>query len=573
MLLAAAARAGPPPARASGAASPAPAPPRSASPPLSSSSSLSTGASGATQPIVLHGVTCLRRLLSKESQPPVQEVLGAGILPRLVLLLDCGDAKVQFEAAWAITNIASTEFTAAVVDAGAVPPLVRCMAAADPNLREQSIWCIGNVAGESPALRDLLIASPGCVEALLQNLAYPGNQGLLRNATWTLSNLCRGKPSPSPATVAAMLPALAHLAASADLAVLVDALWGLSYLTDGDDKTIDAVVAFPGVVKRCVELMGHEALTVVTPALRIIGNLISGTDRQTQAAVDAHALRAIVPLLTNAKRNVRREACWAVSNVAAGTLQQISAMMLVPGLVQGVIKNLKTGEWNVRKEACWVVFNVATTGTPEHVRQLVAAEAVAPLAAMLECDDPRILCVALDAVAAVLEASRKLGEDAVGSVCVAFEEAGAVDALENLQSFSDADVYNKALSIIEKFFQSEEEEEEGGAGGGNEDDDTVPAAALALVQQQQAGGAGGGGAGFAFGGFGGSAPQASAAFGMGGPGVAFGFGAERPANAAAPGAGGGGKGFLTPPAAPAPGFSVEAGGAAPAFSFGAFSFS
>ena len=534
---------------------------------------------------MLHGVTCIRRLLSKESQPPVQAVLASGVLARLVVLLDCGDAKVQFEAAWAITNIASTEFTAAVVEAGAVPPLVRNMAAADANLREQSLWCIGNVAGESPALRDLLLTTPGCLEALLQNLAYPSNVGLLRNATWTLSNLCRGKPSPAPASVASMLPALAHLATSADLAVLVDALWGLSYLTDGDDKTIDAVVAFPGVVRRCVELMAHEALTVVTPALRIIGNLISGTDRQTQAAVEAQALRAIVPLLTNAKRNIRREACWAVSNVAAGTPQQISAMMLVPGLVQGVIHNLRSAEWVVRKEACWVVFNVATTGAPEHVRQLVAAEAIEPLAAMLESDDPRILCVALDAVAAVLEAARKLGEETSSSVGIAFEEAGALDSLDNLQTFGDLDVYNKALGIVEKFFSPAEEDEDGGGGGGapdGGDDDNVPAAALALVQQQAGmagfgGAGGGGGAPMPFGGFG-AAPQASAAaaFGMGGPGVAFGFGAERSANAVAPGAAGGGKGFLTPPAAAAPsaGFGAQqpAVPAAPAFNFGAFSF-
>ena len=522
---------------------------------------------------MLHGVTCIRRLLSKESQPPVQAVLASGVLARLVVLLDCGDAKVQFEAAWAITNIASTEFTAAVVEAGAVPPLVRNMAAADANLREQSLWCIGNIAGESPALRDLLLTTPGCLEALLQNLAYPSNVALLRNGTWTLSNLCRGKPSPAPASVTAMLPALAHLAASADMAVLVDALWGLSYLTDGDDRTIDAVVAFPGVVRRCVELMAHEALTVVTPALRIIGNLISGTDRQTQAAVDGGALRAIVPLLTNAKRNIRREACWAVSNVAAGTLQQIGAMMLVPGLVQGVIHNLRSAEWVVRKEACWVVFNVATTGAPEHVRQLVAAEAVEPLAAMLESDDPRILCVALDAVAAVLEAARKLGDEASSSVGLAFEEAGALDSLENLQTFADMDVYNKALSIVEKFFAREDEDD----ADGSADDDNVPAAALALVQQQAGAGAGAGAA-MPFGGFGGAAPQAqAAAFGMGGPGVAFGFGAERSANGAGAGgaaAAGGKGGFMTPPAA-AGGFAFGAAAppAAPAINVGAFSVS
>jgi len=486
--------------------------------------------------------------------PPVVPVLQSGILPRLVQLLSCGDAKVMFEAAWAVTNIASTEHTQTVVDAGAVPPLVQGMMAADANLREQCMWCIGNVSGEGPHLRDMLIGTPGCVEALLQNLAYPGNVSLLRNATWTLSNLCRGKPSPSIDFVTRVLPALAFLTSHADQATVIDAVWGLSYLTDGDDATINAVVSAPDVVKRCVELMQHQAIEVVTPALRVIGNLISGNDRCTQAAVDAGALAKMVPLLSNSRKTIRREACWAISNIAAGTLEQITAMMLVPGLVQAVLMQLQAGEWAVRKEACWVIFNVATSGRPEHVSQMVAAGAIDPLSAMLKSDDARILVVALDAVGAVLDVSKKL--DAANSRLIldAFEEAGAVDELEHLQNFSDTDVYEKAINLIEKHFPSEEE-------GGDADDElaenfhgsgTLSAAAASL------GGFGSAGAPCA-------APTAGfpqqMAFSFGGPGTV--------AGQAAPSAG-----FKTPPgsAAPPTGFSAMPP-AAPAFNFGAFSFS
>ena len=101
---------------------------------------------------MLEGVVCIRRLLSKESSPPVEAVLGANILPRLVHILGAAtnDPKLQFEAAWAITNIASTEFTRHVVDANAVEPLVAGMMSADATLRDQCIWCIGNIAGDCP---------------------------------------------------------------------------------------------------------------------------------------------------------------------------------------------------------------------------------------------------------------------------------------------------------------------------------------------------------------------------------------------------------------------------------------
>lgn len=184
----------------------------------------------------LEGVTAIRRLLSKESRPPVEPVMATGILPRLVeLLAASGDAKTQFEAAWAITNIASTEHTRVVVDGGAVPALVQGMMSADPAVRDQCVWCIGNIAGDCTRYRDLLFATPGALQALMLNIQHPGSAALLGNATWALSNFCRGKPSPPLALAQPLLPALAWLLTQSEPSVVSDAAWGLSYLTDGDE--------------------------------------------------------------------------------------------------------------------------------------------------------------------------------------------------------------------------------------------------------------------------------------------------------------------------------------------------
>jgi hypothetical protein len=96
---------------------------------------------------------------------------------------------------------------------------------------------------------------------------------MLRNATWTLSNFCRGKnPQPDWAMVCVLcflpririfmdvmqispaLPVLAYLIQSLDEEVLVDTCWAVSYLSDGANEKIEAVIQ-QGICRRLVELL------------------------------------------------------------------------------------------------------------------------------------------------------------------------------------------------------------------------------------------------------------------------------------------------------------------------------
>ncbi|KAJ6309486.1 hypothetical protein OIU77_015282 [Salix suchowensis] len=110
-----------------------------------------------------------------------------------------------------------------------------------PAAEKKAVWALGNVAGDSPRCRDLVLGH-GALLPLLAQLNENAKLSMLRNATWTLSNFCRGKPQPSFDQVKPALPALARLIHSNDEEVLTDACWALSYLSDGTNDKIQAVI-------------------------------------------------------------------------------------------------------------------------------------------------------------------------------------------------------------------------------------------------------------------------------------------------------------------------------------------
>lgn len=256
---------------------------------------------------------------------------------------------------------------------------------------------------------------------------------------------------------------LAKLIYMLDDEVLIDACWAISYLSDGANDKIQAVIE-AGIPRRLVELLMHASTSVQTPALRSVGNIVTGDDVQTQVIINCGALPALLSLLSSTKDGIRKEACWTISNITAGNSSQIQAVVDA-NIIPPLINLLANGDFKTRKEACWAISNATSGGLqkPDQIRYLVQQGCIRPLCDLLACPDNKIIQVALDGLENILKVGEmdketaQPGEARVNRYALFIEEAGGMEKIHDCQNNANEEIYMKAYNIIEKYFSDEDE--------------------------------------------------------------------------------------------------------------------
>jgi importin subunit alpha-1 len=424
--------------------------------------------------VVLHGTMMIRKILAVKSNPPIEDVIHSGAVPDLVRLLGrTDDFNIMYEACWAVSNIVSgTEADARyVIELNAVPPIIVQLSCPSDTVREQAAWAIGNLAGESVAVRDMLLHNHGAMQALLYCINMQTEKvAVTRNAVWAVSNLCRHRPAPDLNTVSGALPVLSSLLNHYDDDVICDALWTISYIGEGNPDRVQQVI-LSGVIPKVVGFLSHTNWLFQLPAIRIIGNLAGGTKQQNQIVFSSGATSVFHFLIGHPRRSIRKEVVWCVGNLLVGEddqVQQVFETKIMPDC----IKVLRDNDVMLRLEGVYTLQNALNRGTPQQVDFLVANGLLKNLVLLLADPSTQVICGTLEALNSLFQCGDELRE-ATGApsniYCVSFVELGGLSKLEALSEHTDNDVYEMAFEFGNEYFP-DSFASTGGSGGGNDDD-------------------------------------------------------------------------------------------------------
>jgi len=328
-------------------------------------------------------------------------------------------------------------------------------------LHEHSLLALGKTAGDSCDCRDVILKHNG-LQPILNLCNKDAKVTMLRNATWTISNFCRGKPQPDFRLVAPALQTLSDLVYSEDSEVLADACWALSYLSDDtgpENEKIQAVIE-AGVCRRLVELLMHESDHVKKAALRTVGNIVTGDDIQTQVILNCSALPCLLALLSHPNKSIRKETCWTISNITAGNVRQIECVKdanIIPSLVD----ILRNAEFDIKKEAAWAIVNAICRGSDEQIRYLVHQSVIAPLCDLFKARDPEIIMMALEGIESILRVGAKdmPRHGGMNKHAGFVEECGGLDLIEELQRHENVEIFKKAVHMLQIYFIDTQEDD------------------------------------------------------------------------------------------------------------------
>ncbi|KIO19962.1 hypothetical protein M407DRAFT_82079, partial [Tulasnella calospora MUT 4182] len=352
-----------------------------------------------------------------------------------------------------------------VIDAGAIPRLIILSASPNADVADNAVWALGNVLGDSSRLRDRVEEEGGVATlAKLVDRREPGVEKVQRTAVWAI--FCYLNPRPSrKLPIKKVLPCLARYIQEtpvneANMESIEYAVQALDRIRQHHLQRTGTDFIATGVVPRLVKLLADSSSSIALQkqALRCLGYVVSGSDDDTDVAVDAGLLPGLLVPLESKNQDLCQLALLNASNVALGSHSQVYAL-LDSGLLKPVVRVLMDDQESTRcrREACWTISNLAkkVSGDAKVAQAFIEGRCVEALSAALLIPDRQVKGRAVCGITNVLEWKPPQGSEADESPITILRRASGpqnLRAVRDSRDVQDENIKRECQGLLTQYF-------------------------------------------------------------------------------------------------------------------------
>jgi hypothetical protein len=378
--------------------------------------------------------------------------------------------QLKFEIAWCINNLAANGKEVDILGyAGSLDTLKELVYSPYSITRDQAIWAVGNLAGGAAEYRDVIWEHPKLLQGITVNLSKPFCISHLINTVWCISNLMQssskssveqmdvwviglmswlsadleGSPSEKKELTLELLHALRHTMSSHRIMIqnILDKGFidlGLQIISKWKDKSSKIT----GLVIRCLGIICGEVNVANCELLLNDGFLL---------------------MIESSDSYVRKEMCYVLGKIADGGENWVGEMLSKSkkNLVAAVIKMVLRESRDVKEEAYWWIANVLCEGKLHRDVSAFCSDMQA-FQVLSDClknpPDVDLVLRLMDGLENVFKLD--LETNCAMSLRDRFVEEQGLQNLEELQQHSNGKVYEKALYLLDTYFETENEDAE-----------------------------------------------------------------------------------------------------------------
>jgi len=226
----------------------------------------------------------------------------------------------------------------------------------------------------------------------------------------------------------------------------------LGCFADYENINIDVVLQ-AGIHKRVLNSYLNLESPLLEVAIRLIGNICSGSDSQTQEVLDLNLCDTLASVCECPKPRVRRILYWTLSNIAAGTPSQVKYLIKHP-VFERALQGLKDSNQGVRIEVSTILGNISRVLEDDEKILGKLDKHLQEVKAGLEDRNPEVLIQVLKFCKKLLSHGRYESDQIQvleNAMLEKLQDSGVMEAIASLLQFPNSKVSQKAAGILDEF--------------------------------------------------------------------------------------------------------------------------